>query len=39
VEASTPCYLCGDSDMIYESYALLSGLGIPRSGIFAEIYF
>jgi len=39
VEASRYCYLCGNSDMIYESYALLRKHGVPHSHIFAEVYF
>ncbi len=38
--AGTPyCYLCGNSDMIYETYGILALHGIPRSRIFAEVYF
>jgi ferredoxin/flavodoxin---NADP+ reductase len=33
------CYLCGNSDMIYEAYALLRKNGIHPSRIFAEVYF
>ncbi len=32
-------YLCGNSDMIYEAFAILRGRGVPRSRVFAEIYF
>ncbi len=39
VEISRYCYLCGNSDMIYEAYALLRERGVPRSRIFAEVYF
>ena len=39
VEASRYCYLCGNSDMIYEAYALLRKRGVPHSHIFAEVYF
>ncbi len=39
VEASLYCYLCGNSDMIYEAYALLRKSGVPHSQIFAEVYF
>jgi len=39
VEASRYCYLCGNSDMIYEAYALLRKHGVPHSHIFAEVYF
>ncbi len=39
VEATRLCYLCGNSDMIYECYAILRGCGVPASRIFAEVYF
>ncbi len=39
VEPTRRCYLCGNSDMIYESYAVLRGYGVPPSRIFAEVYF
>ena len=39
VEASSFCYLCGNSDMIYEIFAILRNQGVPRSRIFAEVYF
>jgi ferredoxin--NADP+ reductase/benzoate/toluate 1,2-dioxygenase reductase subunit len=39
VEADRYCYLCGNSDMIYEAYALLRAAGVHSSRIFAEVYF
>jgi ferredoxin--NADP+ reductase len=39
VEPTRYCYLCGNSDMIYEAYALLRGQGVHSSRIFAELYF
>ena len=33
------CCLCGNSDMIYECYAILRGYSVPASRIFAEVYF
>ena len=33
------CYLCGNSDMIYEAYSILKKCGITRSRIYAEVYF
>jgi len=39
VETSRYCYLCGNSDMIYEAYGLLRKRGVPHSRIFAEVYF
>lgn len=39
LETSRYCYLCGNSDMIYEAYAILRKRGVPHSHIFAEVYF
>ncbi len=39
VDPSTYCYLCGNSDMIYEVYGILKDQGVPRDRIFAEVYF
>jgi ferredoxin--NADP+ reductase len=39
VESSHYCYLCGNSDMIYEAYAILRERGVGSSRIFAEVYF
>ncbi len=39
IDPSTYCYLCGNSDMIYEAFSLLTRFGVPREQIFAEIYF
>jgi len=39
VESETECYLCGNSDMIYECFRILSDYGVPRERIHAEIYF
>ncbi len=39
VEPTRLCYLCGNSDMIYECYAILRGYGVPVHSIFAEVYF
>jgi ferredoxin--NADP+ reductase/benzoate/toluate 1,2-dioxygenase reductase subunit len=32
-------YLCGNADMIYEVFALLTQADIPRKQIFTEVYF
>lgn len=32
-------YLCGNSDMIYDVFAILMEAGIPREHIFTEVYF
>jgi ferredoxin/flavodoxin---NADP+ reductase len=39
VDPSLVCCLCGNSDMIYEVFAILREQGVPRSRISAEIYF
>jgi ferredoxin--NADP+ reductase/benzoate/toluate 1,2-dioxygenase reductase subunit len=39
VEPGRYCYLCGNSDMIYEAYMILKEYKVPRSHIFAEVYF
>jgi ferredoxin/flavodoxin---NADP+ reductase len=39
VDPALFCYLCGNSDMIYQSFAILQAQGVPRSRIFAEVYF
>lgn len=39
VAPETLCYICGNSDMIYEVFDLLIKKGIPRKQIFAEVYF
>jgi len=33
------CYLCGNSDMIYEAFEILRSQSIPRENLHAEIYF
>ncbi len=32
-------YACGNSDMIYEAFSILRSRGVPRSHMFAEVYF
>ena len=39
IDPSTYCYLCGNSDMIYEVYGILKDQGVSRDRIFAEVYF
>jgi len=39
VVPETYCYLCGNSDMIYEVYAILKRYGVSRSHIATEVYF
>ena len=39
VAASTPCFLCGNSAMIFAAFDLLKGQGVPSERLFAEVYF
>jgi ferredoxin/flavodoxin---NADP+ reductase len=39
VEPSRYCYLCGNSDMIYQAYGILRSREVHPSRIFAEVYF
>ena len=35
----TLCYLCGNSEMIFEAFDILKAAGIPGTDLFAEVYF
>jgi ferredoxin--NADP+ reductase/benzoate/toluate 1,2-dioxygenase reductase subunit len=39
IDAETNCFLCGNSEMIYEVFDILTGKGIPVSNIYSEVYF
>ena len=39
IDADTNCFLCGNSEMIYEAFDLLTGKGVPVSNIYSEVYF
>ncbi len=39
IDADTNCFLCGNSEMIYEAFDILTGKGIPISNIYSEVYF
>ncbi len=39
VDPGRLAYLCGNSDMIYEVFAILRGQGVARHHLFAEVYF
>lgn len=39
IDAETNCFLCGNSEMIYEAFDILTGKGIPISNIYSEVYF
>lgn len=39
VDPSWQCYLCGNSDMIYEAFSILRKAGVPREQLHAEVYF
>ena len=39
IDEDTNCFLCGNSEMIYEVFDILSEKGIPTSNIYTEVYF
>ena len=39
IDTETNCFLCGNSEMIYEVFDILTGKGIPVSNIYSEVYF
>ncbi len=39
IDIETNCFLCGNSEMIYEVFDILTGKGIPVSNIYSEVYF
>ena len=39
IDADTNCFLCGNSEMIYEVFDILGEKGIPTSNIYSEVYF
>jgi ferredoxin/flavodoxin---NADP+ reductase len=39
VDANTNCFLCGNSEMIFETFDILTGKGVPVSNIYSEVYF
>ncbi|HCE59195.1 MAG TPA: oxidoreductase [Prolixibacteraceae bacterium] len=39
IDNETNCFLCGNSEMIYEVFDILTGKGIPVSNIYSEVYF
>lgn len=39
IDTNTQCFLCGNSEMIYEVFDILTGKGVPVSNIFSEVYF
>jgi ferredoxin--NADP+ reductase/benzoate/toluate 1,2-dioxygenase reductase subunit len=39
IEPDTLVYLCGNCDMIYEVYDLLTSQGLPSDNIKTEVYF
>ena len=39
VTPGTLCYLCGNSEMIFEAFDILKSGGIPSTDLFAEVYF
>lgn len=39
IEPDTNCFLCGNSEMIYEVFDILGEKGVPTSNIYSEVYF
>lgn len=39
VDVETNCFLCGNSEMIFETFDILTGKGISVSNIYSEVYF
>lgn len=39
VGPNTQCYLCGNCDMIYDSFDILEEQGVPAENLHAEVYF
>lgn len=39
IDADTNCFLCGNSEMIYEMFDMLTRKGVPVSNIYSEVYF
>ena len=39
IDVDTNCFLCGNSEMIFEAFDILTGKGIPVSNIYSEVYF
>ncbi|MFW5830764.1 MAG: ferredoxin--NADP reductase [Prolixibacteraceae bacterium] len=39
IDEDTNCFLCGNSEMIYEVFDILVAKGVPVSNIYSEVYF
>jgi ferredoxin--NADP+ reductase/benzoate/toluate 1,2-dioxygenase reductase subunit len=39
INSTTLCYLCGNSNMIFDAYTLLTQKGIAKNQLFTEVYF
>ncbi|MFW6290357.1 MAG: FAD-binding oxidoreductase [Mariniphaga sp.] len=39
INPDTQCFLCGNSEMIQESFDILTGKGVPVQNIYTEVYF
>lgn len=39
IDTDTNCFLCGNSEMIYEVFDILGEKGVPTSNIYSEVYF
>ncbi len=39
IDPETNCFLCGNSEMIYDVFDILTGKGVPVANIYSEVYF
>jgi len=39
IDKETNCFLCGNSEMIFEVFDILTGKGVTVSNIYSEVYF
>lgn len=39
IDVETNCFLCGNSEMIFETFDILTGKGVPVSNVYSEVYF
>jgi len=39
VDQNTLCYLCGNSNMIYDTFDILRNQGVPSENVYMEVYF
>jgi len=39
IDIDTNCFLCGNSEMIFDVFDILRCKGVPVSNIYSEVYF